>query len=270
MATTPNMSLTQPTVGVTAGSTGAQNLVDAEGIIDAHDHSPGRGPRVPTAGLNLNADTPLNGHKLTTVNGVVFNQVAITDAGGLYVGPTGDLYFIDGAANVIRLTINGGLNLASANFTSDVDLGGHSLIGAGSVVPTNNAGAIATLLALYIRSGVLKWNDANGTVLTLASAYAVDPPTLTVATGNVALSQTSGDQIVLVDTSAQRTITLPPPANFKKRIWVKDKTGTASAFPILIARNASEKIEGVAATLSYNGNWGGVCLVTDGTDWFSI
>lgn len=274
MPTTPNMGLIEPVVSTTAGPTWATQLNTITDTIDAHDHTPGKGARVPTAGLNINADLSLGGNKATSVKGVVFSQVAVTDNGAIYAGTDGNLYYRDGSANLIQLTVNGGINIAASAITADLNLNGFRLIGFGSLLPTANAGAIATALALYVQTissnGTLRWNDANGTALNLASAYAVDPPVVTVAAGNVSLAQSSNDQIVLVDTSAGRTITLPPPANFKKRIWIKDKTGQAQANPITIARNASEKIEGVAASRLYYTNWGGLCLVTDGTDWFVI
>lgn len=274
MPTTPNMGLVEPTVSVTAGPAWATQLNAALDTIDAHDHTSGKGARVPTAGLNINAALEFNSNKATEITGVVFQQIAVSDNAAIYAGTDGNLYYRDGSANLIQLTINGGVNLAATAITADLNLNGFRLTNFAALVGVNNGSNIVTAFALYVQTvatvGKLRWNDSNGTALDVASTYAVDPPVVTVATGNVALSQTGNDQVVLVDTSAGRTITLPPPVNFKKRIWIKDKTGQATTNPITIARNASEKIEGVTASKSYAVNWGSLCLVTDGTDWFCL
>lgn len=271
MPTTPNLGLDLPVPGVTAGPEWAEKVVDAFEDVDGHNHAPGSGARVPSAGININAPLEFNGQKATEVAGIVFQQIAVADNGAVYVDPNGDLYFRDAAGNLIRLTISGGLNLAAANITADLSLNGFRLTGVGSQLLANNGGAILTALALYIQSNVLKWNDHDGTALTLASDNAVDPPVVTVATSNTALSFSGNPQVVLVDTSAGAiTITLPPPATAKKPITIADKAGQASTNNITIARNASESICGVAASLVRRGNFGGITLFSDGTNWHAL
>jgi hypothetical protein len=85
--------------------------------------------------------------------------------------------------------------------------------------------------------------------------------------GNVTLGD--GYYLILVDTSAARTITLPAPANGRTFV-IKDKTGTAETYNITLARNGSEKIEGITASRTLSTNWGCWKVVSDGTDWFII
>jgi hypothetical protein len=50
------MTISLPTVGVTAGPTYASLVNAAFETVDAHDHTTGKGVQVPTAGININAN----------------------------------------------------------------------------------------------------------------------------------------------------------------------------------------------------------------------
>ena len=58
--TLPNMSIVTPLVAGDSGAWGGE-LNTALTLIDAHDHSPGKGVQVPIAGLNINNDFTLHG-----------------------------------------------------------------------------------------------------------------------------------------------------------------------------------------------------------------
>ena len=75
--------------------------------------------------------------------------------------------------------------------------------------------------------------------------------------------------IYLVDTSSAIELTLPVPVSGIK-IIIKDSAGTASTNNITVVRNASEEIEGLAASLILRANWGAWTLVSDGVDWFLL
>jgi hypothetical protein len=78
------------------------------------------------------------------------------------------------------------------------------------------------------------------------------------------------DKILLVDTSVARTLNLPAAASSaKRRLIVKDATGSAGANNITIDGNASETVDG-AATLAVSVNRDKVTLYCDGTAWHSI
>lgn len=80
----------------------------------------------------------------------------------------------------------------------------------------------------------------------------------------------STDNILLVDTSAARTINLPSPSA-GRIIRIKDKTG--GGYDITLARYGSESIEGVAANYTIAASaskWVSVLVVSDGTNWFVL
>lgn len=93
--TSPNMGMTIPTPGVTPGPTYATNISNDLSIIDAHNHTPGNGALVPTAGLNINANLPFNGFGATGFNSCTgtactslpdAGQFVLLDGGGLVNG----------------------------------------------------------------------------------------------------------------------------------------------------------------------------------------
>lgn len=115
MSTTPNMQLIVPEVLVTTGPTYATQVNAALDVVDAHDHSSGKGVRVTPSGLNINGDLPFNSNQATGLKGVVLTDQSTT----LYVTPAAlfrsgaDLYYRDSAGNLVRITASGALNLSS-------------------------------------------------------------------------------------------------------------------------------------------------------------
>ncbi len=91
----------------------------------------------------------------------------------------------------------------------------------------------------------------------------------TVVTKTTNYNITTSDYIILCNHSLTMTLTLPAPAS--GRIFViKDMSGNAESQPITLARNASEKIEGIAASRLLNTSWGKWTAVSDGVDWFFV
>lgn len=110
---TPNMGLTLPTVGVTAGPQYATDINNALTIIDSHDHTPGSGSAIPSTGLNINADLSFQGNNATVLRSTRFSAQpsvinAATDLNCLSVSGV-DLYYNDGNGNQIRITQSGGV-----------------------------------------------------------------------------------------------------------------------------------------------------------------
>jgi len=97
---------------------------------------------------------------------------------------------------------------------------------------------------------------------------------INLASGNtVAISSNvsvqSTDYILLVSTAAARTITLPAPSG-RRCFYIKDSTGQAGTNNITVARNASETIDGTAASKILGTDWGSWLFVSDGTNWFVL
>lgn len=110
---TPNMGLSLPTVGVTAGPQYATDINNALTIIDAHDHTPGSGTAIPSTGLNINADLSFQGNNATVLRSARFSAqpsviAEATDLNCLSVSGV-DLYYNDGNGNQVRITQSGGV-----------------------------------------------------------------------------------------------------------------------------------------------------------------
>lgn len=123
--TTPLMQMILPVPGVRLGRQWALDLIDALTIhLDPHDHSSGKGAKVGPAGLDIIADLSFlgsdgNNHNLTDLRSarLVALGAAIgadpADRHALFaVG--NELYYIDGAGNAVRLTLNGAIDAATA------------------------------------------------------------------------------------------------------------------------------------------------------------
>lgn len=86
-STTAYMGLEIPTVGSTPGPTWATMLNTAFTTIDAHDHTSGKGIRVPSSGININADLDFNtsyGAKNIKRLGMVNHATSISDINSYY------------------------------------------------------------------------------------------------------------------------------------------------------------------------------------------
>jgi hypothetical protein len=113
------MNLTLPTVGPvssggTAGPDWATNLNTALEVIDSHDHSTGKGKRIPVAGLSINADLDFQNKKLSNLQLVGITSTASSLASAqnknsIYV-KDGELYWITSAGVNVQLTSGTGLN----------------------------------------------------------------------------------------------------------------------------------------------------------------
>lgn len=141
---TTNMSLTVPITGVTVGPNWANEINASFGIVDAHDHSTGKGVPVTPAGLNINSDLPFGGNNANTVRTVRFSNPNVQPAGTTDVNCVyafgGNLYYN-----------NGGFAVQVTN--------GHSVAG----TPGSIAGLVSPATATYIAiSTAFVWqSDAN-------------------------------------------------------------------------------------------------------------
>lgn len=116
------MNLLVPVVQVTPGPAWAQDINDSLAIIDAHDHTAGSGVLVPTAGLNINADLPINGFNLISIRTMrLQSQVSSpsnpSDLQILYSKSDGNLYYKDINSNEIQITSAGALGTVTGTIT---------------------------------------------------------------------------------------------------------------------------------------------------------
>ncbi len=148
----PNMGLIVPAVGPN-GEPGPAWALDTNAdwsIIDQHNHSAGQGVSINPDGININTDLPMNGNNLTLVNTVRFNNLSGTLAGatpnlGVIYQAVGNLYFNDGAGNVVQITKSGSVNATSSGISSGTASasfsGGVLVVDANTNTPANVQGA---------------------------------------------------------------------------------------------------------------------------------
>lgn len=105
---TPNMNLFLPVPTVTLGPEYAVQNTTAFEVVDAHDHSSGKGVKIPVAGLNINAALNFNGNKPYSLLSAQFNSqvAALTGASNANSvhSVNGDLYWTNGSGIAVQLT----------------------------------------------------------------------------------------------------------------------------------------------------------------------
>jgi len=110
------MSLVVPDVG-TSGPTYATQINSALDVIDAHDHTPGKGARIPPSGLNINADLPFNGNDAISLRSTRYVAqtavLAASDDRNCVSSVNGNLYWNNSNGVAVQITAGNGLNFAS-------------------------------------------------------------------------------------------------------------------------------------------------------------
>ena len=101
------MSLTQSSVGVTSGPDWATNTEANWSLIDAHDHSSGKGVQITPAGININADLEFNANDATELRTVAFDSSAdattTADRRCIYESG-GDIYWRNASGTAVQIT----------------------------------------------------------------------------------------------------------------------------------------------------------------------
>lgn len=112
MPTLPNMGIETPTQGGDSG-TWDDKINAGFALVDAHDHSAGKGARVKTAGLSIDADLPFGGFGATTLGKAAFSAVTALAAGAriLFVSSAdNELYWRNQAGVNVKLTSGTSIN----------------------------------------------------------------------------------------------------------------------------------------------------------------
>lgn len=200
---TPNMNLIVPGVGTEPGPTWGTDLNADLGILDQHNHSTGQGVPITPAGININADLPINGNNLTFVKTVNFQAQGSSLAGAapnlgcVYVAGN-ELYYNDESGNVVAITKTGSVNAGAGSITG---------LPSGTASASYNAGSqtfvwqSATNTPANMDGGSFIFRDitanSHGVTLSAPPALASDlqlfwPPALPTSTSLVTLD-TSGN-----------------------------------------------------------------------------
>lgn len=168
-----NMNMPIPVAGQQTGQDYALNVDASLLILDSHDHSSGNGVQITPNGININSDFPLNNNNLTIVKSVRFQAQTSLPA----VSPNllcfytvgNDVYFNDGAGNVVRITQSGSVTGSSGTITG-LPSGTASaayVAGSGKFVfqSSTNTGADLDAASIIVREKV-----TNGKSVTLSAA----------------------------------------------------------------------------------------------------
>lgn len=188
----PNMLLPVPVVGVDFGPDWANNLDSSLNIIDGHNHSPGSGVQITPLGLDINTNLNIQGNDLINVSGVDFSAPASSSAlTRLYTntqtgGGVVDLFYNDGAGNVIPITKAGIVNSTASSIPGESYSGGTFTWkqGAGSTTPANfDIGSVTLRPNIAATTYGITLSPPSG----ISSQYSLVLPALPGATSFVTL-----------------------------------------------------------------------------------
>ena len=135
MATSPNMGFIEPTDHGSTSTWGAA-LNAALDLIDAHDHTTGKGVKIPSAALNVNSDVAWSSSgsnfAISSLKAIDFAAVSTSAvsgfAGALFVNSAdNELYYRTIGGSNVKLTNGASLNVAS--FVGGIG-GDYSAVGA--------------------------------------------------------------------------------------------------------------------------------------------
>ena len=125
------MNLSLPVVGAELGPLWASDLNTAFELVDAHDHTDGKGSKIPTGAILINDDLDLLEFGILNVKHLDFynNAAALSAAtypGAVYVAG-GELYYNDESGNQVKLTSAGTINVSSVggiggDYSTDPDV----------------------------------------------------------------------------------------------------------------------------------------------------
>lgn len=204
--TTPNMGLILPDVAVTAGPQWAILLDAALTVIDAHTHASGSGVQITPSGLNINADLSFVQNNATNMRTArLFNNSSITpgvnDLTCLYA-LNNELFYRDGAGNVIQITLGGFLDISANISTLTIKDTSFFLenFGDTSKQMRFNVSAIPTATTRIMS---VPDSGANDTFVTQAATQTLTNKTLS---GNTAASLISGSGSLTLNTSGAITV----------------------------------------------------------------
>ncbi len=181
-----NMLMPVPVVGTDPGPQYATDVNSCLTILDGHNHTPGYGVPVPTAGLNINTDLTFNQTNATNLRSVRFTPqgsplALASDIGCLYEAGV-DLYYNDGSGNQIQITSGGALagtpgsisGLVAPASASYVTLSSTFVFKSAATTPANLDGASFILRNLVANSKGLTLSPPAA----MAADYAITLPPL--------------------------------------------------------------------------------------------
>lgn len=129
VAQTTNMGLLKPTPGVTIGPSWATMINTMFEVIDAHDHTPGKGVRITPAGMSVNTDLGFQSNKAKDLRQTQYTQQSgslsgPSEAGSVY-NCGGNLCWTNSSGVVVQVTSGGSVNNSVTNAFTTTTPGGY-------------------------------------------------------------------------------------------------------------------------------------------------
>ena len=275
MTVLPNMGITLPTRGP-AGAGLWEDTIDANyALEDAHDHSTGKGVRVPSAGLNINADIPFSSlYAPTQLHRVSFSSIAggaltgshnkslfVSDGtGGLSAN---ELYWRTNAGNNVKVTSGSSLNISLAGAIG----GDYSSVGAQLNYDdtgkryTLSEGTVDSNRWARLACGPLRLFEFNTTDIVyveqvapaaLASSYTVTWPT--AAPGATSLVQMDSGGVLTASNTVANALTFSVAPTFTLGYKHSDEWEVVVGGPAMVASPAGTAISFGGSVWSGFGN----------------
>lgn len=248
------MGLNVPVVSTTPGPQYAQDVNASLNKVDTHNHTSGQGVQVPTAGLNINANLPMNTFGLSNASIIGLVSSALPATNGTLYRNTDDLYFKDGAGNNVRITQGGSVAVSGAVGFTGLPFG---TAGASYVNGTQTfVFQSATNTAANVDCGSVTLREvvasANGVTLASPLALAGDytlrmPPALPINTEALLVSSTGNITAGGTANSLTATTITGTNTNVLNTLSVKNDTG------LLQFRNTADAVQFASITGSSSG-----------------
>lgn len=240
--TTANLLLDLPTVSVTIGPTWASKLNTALELVDAHDHSSGKGVKVTPAGLDITADLDLQENNLDDARSLrLANSTSTLDGAAdvrcVYVY-NGELYYNNSAGTQVQLTAGGQVNAGSASTSV------HTQTTVASNTAIQASDSFVTLLVNTATTRTITLPAANS--VSAGRFYVVIDATGSAGTNNITLARTGSDT---VDGTAGSVA-----LGIDRGVWVVESDGVSKwhlsrGAPSFLTRSALTLVSGGSVTI---------------------
>jgi hypothetical protein len=220
---TPNMGLTLP---VDHGSADVWDTIldTVFGLIDPHDHTTGKGVKVPSAGLNINADVAWGSHAATGLLGVQFTEQVPSALAGyasaFFVSNVDhNLYFRNAngvnvqfsAGNTLNVSIVGGIggDYASVGALFSFDDATKRYLAQSEGSPRPWSGLAVADIDLYEKAASITNKVTLKSPAGLAASYAVTWPAAAPVVTSLMTMTVAGAISVTNNVTRNRTLTIP-------------------------------------------------------------
>jgi hypothetical protein len=272
--TTTNMSLNEPSVGVTTGPDWATQVNENFETIDTHDHTSGKGVQLTPSALNINADLEFNQNSATELKNVIFDSsvTAATTSYSVYQSG-GNLYWRNGSGTAVQITSGSGINTSGGSISG--------MTGNAQVQFSNVNNSYTFKFDSTLTDGIAKvvvsdlqlyfYNSGSATTRSVNLKYTgsgTGSNTLTVPdeTGTLLSTATSfAGTINIATSSSNAPINLKPNGTGSVVVGNGGATGKLTsngAYDLILDTNGGTNSSSIAITDAANGN---ISLIPNGT-----